>query len=207
MTEKRLLVWHNDTLLEPFGSPVAVHAWIEYGSQLPATLIQPKLCWKEIVKNTNKETVITTNDYNNYNKVTTVLPSSSSISSSSSTPREILNNPTTFTFHGIDLLDISKIISMDDILDRTRYPLVQRNCCFLVEAFGGCQQMVFEARSEMERDDIMEGLKLIVSRLGSKIMVGDSTVLREFFSPLGSVVVPGGIPEILTTTGTGAGDC
>jgi hypothetical protein len=102
------------------------------------------------------------------------------------------------TYHAVDLLDISKIMPIDDVVvDRERHPFVKRSSSFLVEAFGGFQEMIFEARDEAERDDIIEGLKLVVARLGSKIIVGDSTVLSEFFSPLGASV-PGSIPDVLS---------
>lgn len=163
MTAKRLLVWHKDTTLKPTVTSIAVHAWIEHGTQLHSALVQPKLCWREVY----------TKDCKSKGELQTV-----------------------FTFHAVDLLDISKIIPMNEVLDRSKHPFVKRRSSFLVEAFGGCQEMIFEARDEAERDDIVEGLKLVVSRLGSKIMVGDSSVLTEFFTPLGSV--PGNIPTIIT---------
>ena len=165
MTTKRLLVWHRCKSFDSKDHPVAVHMWIEHGSQLHSTLIQPKLCWREIChKEWRRDRLATT----------------------------------AFSYHAVDLLDISKILPLDVEFDRTSHshPFAKQKYSFLVEAFGGCQQMVFEARNNVERDNIIEGLKLIVSRLGSKIMVGDSSVLKEFFSPLGSV--PGNIPSIIT---------
>ena len=55
-----------------------------------------------------------------------------------------------------------------------------------------CHQIVFEARNESERGHITEELKLIVSRLGSKIIARDNTVLDDYFywmilfTPLGA---------------------
>lgn len=161
MTTKRLLVWHRQSF-DSKDHPVAVHMWIEHGSQLHSILVQPKLCWREICHEKCERDGLTA----------------------------------AFSYHAVDLLDISKILPLDVDLDRARHPFAKGRYSFLVEAFGGCQQMVFEARNAVERDNIIEGLKLIVSRLGSKIMVGDSSVLKEFFSPLGSV--PGNIPSIIT---------
>ena len=165
MTTKRIMVWHKESKLSASEPPVAVHAWIEYGSQLHSALIQPKFCWQEANR---KETQI----------------------------KSVFKN--SLNFHAVDLLDISKVMPMENIIDRDRHPFAKLNSSFLIEAFGGCQQMVFEARDEGERDDIIEGLKLIVARLGSKIIVGDSSVLNEFFTPLGGISVPGAVPSILT---------
>ena len=157
------MVWHQETTYNSCESPVAIYAWIETGTQLDCTLIQPKFCWQEA-----------------YTKKTD--------------QKSVLQNA--LTFHAVDLLDISKIVPADDFVDRDRYPFIKRNSSFLIEAFGGSQVMVFEARDESERQDIMDGLKLVVSRLGSKIIVGDCTVLNEFFSPFGAQV-PGGIPSVI----------
>lgn len=100
-----------------------------------------------------------------------------------------------FTFHAVDLLDISKIIPVDDYIDRDKLPFVKTKCSFILEALGSSHVMVFEARDETERDNIIAGLKLVVARLSSKIIVGDKTVLYEFFNPHGDV--PGHVPAIL----------
>ena len=104
--------------------------------------------------------------------------------------RSILNIP---SLHAIDLLDISKIVAADNYVGRQNYPFVKKCCSFLVEAFD--EELVFEARDEDERDEIVEGLKLLVARLGSKIIIGDGRVLDEFFSPLGAFV-PGKVPKV-----------
>mmetsp|Transcript_20466 Transcript_20466/g.30740 ORF Transcript_20466/g.30740 Transcript_20466/m.30740 type:complete len:629 (+) Transcript_20466:46-1932(+) len=163
LTTRRLMVWHQEANQNSCEPPVAIHAWIETGTQLNTTLIQPKFCWQEAY---------------------TRKPDKKSV----------LQNA--LTFHAVDLLDISKIIPVDGIVTRDRYPFVKRNSCFLIEAFGGSHSMVFEARDETERQDIIDGLKLVVSRLGSKIIVGDGTVLNEFFTPFGAQV-PGDIPLVL----------
>lgn len=139
---------------------MAVHAWVEQGSQLNSALIQPKFCWTEV----HKEDILSRNKSSIFNKK--------------------------FSFHSIELLDISKIIPIDFSIDRKIFPFVRLGRSFIIEAFGGLQVMVFEARDQKERDDIIYGMKMAVARLSSKIIVGDCSVLGEFFSPYGSV--PGG---------------
>ena len=48
MSTRRLLVWHQKSEDNECAPPIAVHAWLEQGSQLPSALIQPKFCWMEI---------------------------------------------------------------------------------------------------------------------------------------------------------------
>ena len=159
MQSKILLVWHRKA--SEHDPTVAVHAWIEHGSQLDSVLLQPKFCWRE-----------------NYGK-------------ESSHDRSILNICS--CFHSVDLLDIGKIVATDFGIDRQCFPFVKKSCSFLIQSFD--RELVFEARNESERDEIVEGLKLLVARLGSKIIMGDGRVIDEFFSPMGNYV-PGDIPAI-----------
>ena len=64
----------------------------------------------------------------------------------------------------------------------------------MIQAYD--KEMIFEAESANERDVFIEGLKILVARLGSKIIVGDKDVLEEFFTPASSSV-PGQVPDIL----------
>ena len=45
------------------------------------------------------------------------------------------------------------------------------------------ENFVFEAASTEERDWLVHGLKLVVARLASMIIVGDEHMFVEFFSP------------------------
>ena len=92
--------------------------------------------------------------------------------------------------HSVDLLDITKIVATEAV-DRTKYPFAKCSCSFIVQSFA--KEMVFEAVCESERDDIVDGLQMMVARLGSKSLVGDGQVLNEFFTPIGASV-PGNIP-------------
>ncbi len=152
MNSKRVLLWHRPSTVDKIFHPIAVHAWIELGSQLDTTLIQPKFCWR---KSYEKELH----------------------------DRSVLRIR---RFNAVDLLDISKVVAVSKSIFRGKYPYMQRKSSYVIEAFG--QELLFEARNETERDDIVEGLKLLVARLGSKIMMGDGRVLDEFFSPLGATV-------------------
>lgn len=161
MNSKRVLIWHRPCTDEKTFHPIAVHAWIEQGSQLDTTLIQPKFCWRKTYEKEPHD-------------------------------RSVL---TIHSFNAVDLLDMSKIIAVNKSTYRGKYPFMQRKNSFFIEAFD--HELLFEARDEMERDDIVMGLKLLVARLGSKIMIGDGRVLDEFFSPLGATV-PGRIPKVVT---------
>lgn len=161
MNSKRVLIWHRPSTDEKTFHPVAVHAWIEQGSQLDAALIQPKFCWrKSYEKEPHDRSVLTIRRFN-----------------------------------AVDLLDISKIVAVRTSTYRGKYPYIKKKSSFVIEAFD--QELLFEARDEIERDDIVDGMKLLVARLGSKIMIGDGRVLDEFFSPMGASV-PGRIPSIVT---------
>ena len=158
MTQKMTLVWHSATAER--GAPCAVKAWIELGSRLHKTLIQPKFMWQETCMKTK-----------------------------SPSERSVLNK---LDLHWMQLLDITKIIATDEI-DRTKYPFAKRSSSFLIQSFE--KQLIFEAQTERQRDDIVDGFKTLVARLGSKILVGDGDVLNEFFSPLGASV-PGEAPKL-----------
>lgn len=91
--------------------------------------------------------------------------------------------------HSVDLLDISRILEVSRI-DRNRYPLAQRKNCLLIQCLD--QKMLFEASTEKERDRLCRDLKLVVARLGSKIIMEDDQLFEEFF--VVDEVVPGRAP-------------
>ena len=95
-------------------------------------------------------------------------------------------------YHSMDLLDICRIIPLNSI-DRDRYPFAKQNCCFLVGDLNDAE--IFEACSTMERDRIVQGLKLTVARLGAMIFVENEAVYDMFFSPF-SAQVPGKAPSL-----------
>lgn len=106
--------------------------------------------------------------------------------------RFVLND---MEFHSIDLLDISRIIPLNNV-DRRIYPFVKKTRTFAIYT---CEkEILFEAETTKQRDHFVKGLKILVARLGSKIIVGDKNILEEFFTPSSSQV-PGHAPDILTT--------
>jgi hypothetical protein len=80
--------------------------------------------------------------------------------------------------HSVDLLDISRVIEAGRV-NRNRYPLAQRKKCLLIQCLD--ENMLFEASNEKERDRLCRDLKLVVARLGSKIIMEDSQLFEEFF--------------------------
>jgi len=93
--------------------------------------------------------------------------------------------------HSVDLLDISRILGANKI-DRKLHPLAKPTCSLSIETFD--HNLLFEASCQKERDTLVKGLKGLVARLASKIIVGDERVFDEYFTPFGSVV-PGEAPE------------
>lgn len=177
MSSRMLLIWHrphNTTSITTKSSSqtISVRAWIEHGSYIQAGLIQPKFMWQE---NLGMERRKDESPHHHHRANTR--------------SRSILN---TMAFHTVDLLDISKVVPLEHV-DRTFFPFAKKSCCFVIQAYD--REMLFEAETVEERNSIIHDLKLLVARLGSKIIVGDRGVLNEFFSPAGSV--PGEAPAIL----------
>ena len=105
--------------------------------------------------------------------------------------RGALGITTHINLHSVDLLDISRILAANKI-DRKLHPLAKRKCSLSIETFD--HNLLFEASCQKERDALVKGLKGLVARLASKIIVGDERVFDEYFTPFGSVV-PGEAPE------------
>lgn len=95
------------------------------------------------------------------------------------------------SLESLELLDISRILEVNRI-DRKLYPFAKRKSCFVVESLD--RKMMFEASSESERDRIVNGLKLVVARFASKVIVQNRDVLDEFFTSFLSAV-PGEAPR------------
>ena len=93
--------------------------------------------------------------------------------------------------HGFDLMDIVKVLTVDKV-DRSLYPFAKPLCCFLVKTLD--KSFLFEAKSASERERIVRSLKLLVSRMGSQLLVGDQSFFTEFFT--NSFDGPGEEPEL-----------
>ena len=81
----------------------------------------------------------------------------------------------------IDLLSVVRILKPES-LDRVEYPFAKTNCSFSIFTHSN-ERHVFEAPSPEDRDWFVYGLKFVVARLASMIIVGDSQMFVEFFSP------------------------
>lgn len=63
------------------------------------------------------------------------------------------------------------------------YPFAKKSCSFLIRT---CEddEFLFETQSEKERDELVYLWKLVVARLASQAVVGDSDkMVGEFFVP------------------------
>ena len=83
--------------------------------------------------------------------------------------------------HSLDLLNIIRILKPTS-LDRYVYPFAKLDRTFTILSHTN-EQFVFEASNTEERDWLVHGLKLVVARLASMIIVGDDHMFVEFFSP------------------------
>lgn len=143
--------------------PIRSRGWIEMGSILPNIIIHPKFMWKAAY------------EPNLY--------------------RKKINEVSPFS---IDLLDIVGIHSFHNknnntsyynnssssrIINREKYPFAQTYKCFKITTVSN-QMYVFEAPTVQLRDKLVTGLKLIVARLASKVLVAGEVAEEEFFSPV-----------------------
>jgi hypothetical protein len=98
--------------------------------------------------------------------------------------------------HKLDLLDICRIHPADTI-DRTRHPFAVARKSFIIETQS--ESIMFEAQSIEECERIVYGLKLVIARLASLLMLRDVRAAEEFFGAAVSQV-PGEAPEWSQTT-------
>jgi len=155
------LIWHpgpNQESSSPTNpTPLHTQAWFEMGTCLKSTLVQPKFMWRGAYHRPNDD------DSSNANRN--------------------IKGPAFQSPHFVELLNIVRVIAPNRV-DRKIYPF-----CRLTHAFtvGTSQEetFLFEAATEMERNRFVLGLKLVVARLASKIIVGDKGVFDDFFSPCG----------------------
>jgi len=125
--------------------------WIELGSPIRNSYIQPKLMWREASE---------------------PLIEQRKLSISETQP------------HSVELLDICRILRAIYI-NREIYPFATKSSSFFIETSSSV--FLFEAENEKERNRFVHGLKLLVSRLASQLIVGDLTVYHEFFTPGGKM--------------------
>jgi hypothetical protein len=85
------------------------------------------------------------------------------------------------TPNSIDLLAIVRVLK-PVTLDRDKYPFAKISCSFSI-VYNSKNSDLFEAETQQDRDWFVHGLKLVVARLASMIIVGDEHMFAEFFSP------------------------
>jgi len=90
-----------------------------------------------------------------------------------------------------DLLDVCRINSLTSV-DRARNPFVSVAKSFVIET--GAETFVMEAQSTEDRDRIVYGLKLVIARLASLLMLRDIRAADEFFGAM-NASVPGEAPQ------------
>mmetsp|Transcript_3611 Transcript_3611/g.8045 ORF Transcript_3611/g.8045 Transcript_3611/m.8045 type:complete len:221 (-) Transcript_3611:38-700(-) len=81
----------------------------------------------------------------------------------------------------LDILSIMRVLEPTSV-DRSEFPFIKIDRCFSVTSSGG-HTYLFEASTAAQRDWFVSGLKLVVARLASMVIVGDSQMFAEFFSP------------------------
>lgn len=91
----------------------------------------------------------------------------------------------------LDLLDICRIRASETI-DRRRHPFATARKSFSVETQSDIY--LFEAQSQGECERIVYGLKLVVARLASLLMLRDIRAAEEFFGAV-TTQVPGEAPD------------
>eukprot|EP00550_Attheya_septentrionalis_P006170 CAMPEP_0198295036 /NCGR_PEP_ID=MMETSP1449-20131203/25447_1 /TAXON_ID=420275 /ORGANISM="Attheya septentrionalis, Strain CCMP2084" /LENGTH=708 /DNA_ID=CAMNT_0043995199 /DNA_START=224 /DNA_END=2347 /DNA_ORIENTATION=+ len=86
---------------------------------------------------------------------------------------------TSLPLGSVELLDIARVLTSARV-DRKKFPLANPSKSFIILT-ADQQRLLFEVANQKERDKIVSGLKLIVARLASMIIVGDESLFDEFF--------------------------
>ena len=88
----------------------------------------------------------------------------------------------------LDLLDVCRVRESETI-DRNLHPFARSDRSFVIQT--QTEAFLFEAQSREERTRIVNGLKLVIARLASLLMLRDLRAVDEFF---GGSSVPGEAP-------------
>ena len=185
--ERLTLMWHptqdrTGQELRRSLSPQCVKVWIEAGVYLnDGTFLLPKLTWT---------------------KVSAVLASGQPAMTESSMESSLLQPKIKYspTLEKLDLLDICRIYPLSTV-DRKLHPFALTQKSFCIETQN--EQFVFQAQTIDEKDRIVYGLKLVVARLASLLMLRDIRAAEEFFGAITTsnlnLSVPGQAPTWNTT--------
>jgi hypothetical protein len=154
----------SGTVLHQFARrPVAVDAWLERGQHLAYNLIQPKWIWK--AKQPRQDLGL-------------------GLGLSSVRQKNCL--------HGIELLDITRILKLEDTEGYHNQSFAKPSHCFFIKSIHD-EEFCFEAKSKKERDRLVSSLKLLIARFGAYVLTGDQKVYYEFFWM--SEAAPGHAPD------------
>mmetsp|Transcript_24999 Transcript_24999/g.58663 ORF Transcript_24999/g.58663 Transcript_24999/m.58663 type:complete len:602 (-) Transcript_24999:23-1828(-) len=97
-----------------------------------------------------------------------------------------------FCLRGIELLDITRILKMEET-DKGSQSFAKQGHSFFVKSIHD-EEFCFEAKSRTERDRVVSSLKLLIARFGAKVLTGDPQVYYDFFWT--NDVAPGKAPEL-----------
>lgn len=106
------------------------------------------------------------------------------------------------TLEKFDLLDVCRIF-VPEMIDRSSYPYPHMSRSFIIET--GTAQFMLEAQTTEDRDRIVYGLKLLIARLASLLMLRDVRAASEFFGATANMV-PGEAPKWTQEDGQGFWD-
>jgi hypothetical protein len=158
-----LLIWHpTQSPQHPNLRPSCVKLWIESGVYLvDGSFLLPKLSW------------ISTSSTEGFNKLNSGTAGASIRTKAGKKTALPPHDPET-----LELLDICRLRGTDDI-DRAIHPFADARRSFTIRTPN--QVYLFEAPTPEERDRIVYGLKLVVARLASLLMLRDYRAAEEFF--------------------------
>jgi hypothetical protein len=91
----------------------------------------------------------------------------------------------------IDLLDVCRVRECE-VINRSLHPYANVDRSFVVQTQNGVY--LFETESKQERGRVINGLKLVIARLASLLMLRDLRAVDEFF---GGNAVPGEAPAFV----------
>jgi hypothetical protein len=98
----------------------------------------------------------------------------------------------------LDLLDVCRVRESETV-DRRLHPFARADHSFIIQTQN--EVFLFEVESKEERGRIVNGLKLVIARLASLLMLRDLRAVDEFF---GTGSVPGEAPAWTSGHGNSA---
>jgi hypothetical protein len=104
------------------------------------------------------------------------------------------NLPSRQPLRSLDLLDVCRILPTS-VIDRNLHPFAITHKSFSIETQQ--EVILFQAHTTQERDRLVYGLKLVIARLASLLMLRDIRAAEEFFGAFANSV-PGDAPVWVT---------